>query len=705
MWWLSGLFRSVELLARPAGLRRRPVRARGRRRHPARGRRRARPRRRARAGRRRGGGGDRRGRAGRAVERGAAAALRRRAARGGRDGPAADRLPHGGRRGRRAARQRPPRAAARRQPPRVGPRPRARADRGGHAPRRGADEGAQRQRGAHEPLPAAPALPRALRRARPLRDRRVRPRDARLPGGRLARQPERRPALARRLPRPDRAHRRARQEPPERRHVVAGQRERHRLPTSPRRPDWVRERDPSRPLHYEHDLTSTLSDVHSRMYATHAEVDALGRREEPALEDPELDAARRALPFIRASTRTRWATGRAGWRSTRRCSSATRAARAASCGSGSTTASAARRATSPTAATSASRCTTATSSPTGSCCRTARRRRGCSSSRPCSRPCGSAPDGIENLHLFRDLSHLVFAWALEVEGEPVAEGTLDPGPVAPGETRAAARGPSCRRCPDGPRGVADRARAARGGRAVGAGRPRGRVRAAAGGAPRAPRRRGAADRPRRAGRGGRVVLGAGRFDAATGRLVRLGALELDGPRLDVWRAPIDNDVGTHGPEQLAAAWRAAGLHRMAERVLGVEPDGDALVVRVRVAAAGTRPRARRDLHLDGRGRRARLRGRRRARGRVAVPAAAARHADGAARARSAARVVRARPGRGVRRLALRRPRRPLRAAVDDAPDALRDAAGERQPRGGALGASSPTGAAPACGSRAARTSS
>ena len=61
---------------------------------------------------------------------------------------------------------------------------------------------------------------------------------------------------------------------------------------------WVRERDPSRPLHYEHDLTSAVSDVHSRMYATHAEVDAYGRREEPALEDPELDARRRALPFI-----------------------------------------------------------------------------------------------------------------------------------------------------------------------------------------------------------------------------------------------------------------------------------------------------------------------------------------------------------------------------------------------------------------------
>ena len=64
MWWLSGLFRGVELLARPAGRASATsacTRTAGR--DAARGRRRAGPRRRARAGRRRGGGGDRRGRA------------------------------------------------------------------------------------------------------------------------------------------------------------------------------------------------------------------------------------------------------------------------------------------------------------------------------------------------------------------------------------------------------------------------------------------------------------------------------------------------------------------------------------------------------------------------------------------------------------------------------------------------------------------
>ncbi|HEY2273060.1 MAG TPA: glycoside hydrolase family 2 TIM barrel-domain containing protein, partial [Jatrophihabitantaceae bacterium] len=61
---------------------------------------------------------------------------------------------------------------------------------------------------------------------------------------------------------------------------------------------WARQRDPSRPLHYERDWTCEHTDVYSRMYATHAEVDEIGRGVEPALSDPELDARRRKMPFI-----------------------------------------------------------------------------------------------------------------------------------------------------------------------------------------------------------------------------------------------------------------------------------------------------------------------------------------------------------------------------------------------------------------------
>ena len=61
---------------------------------------------------------------------------------------------------------------------------------------------------------------------------------------------------------------------------------------------WARARDPSRPLHYEHDWSCRDVDVYSRMYASHEEVDAIGRGEEPALEDPALDARRRRMPFL-----------------------------------------------------------------------------------------------------------------------------------------------------------------------------------------------------------------------------------------------------------------------------------------------------------------------------------------------------------------------------------------------------------------------
>ena len=80
--------------------------------------------------------------------------------------------------------------------------------------------------------------------------------------------------------------------------------------------------------------------------------------------------------------------------------------------------------------------------------------------------------------------------------------------------------------------------------------------------------------------GGRLVLGAGEFDPFTGTLTSLGGLPVRGPRLDVWRAPTDNDRALD-----AEQWRAAGLHRMQHRVAGIE-HGDALVVHTRVAPPG-----------------------------------------------------------------------------------------------------------------------
>ncbi|MCF3964344.1 beta-galactosidase small subunit [Streptomyces fuscigenes] len=80
-------------------------------------------------------------------------------------------------------------------------------------------------------------------------------------------------------------------------------------------------------------------------------------------------------------------------------------------------------------------------------------------------------------------------------------------------------------------------------------------------------------------------LGPALFDAASGRLVELGGLPVEGPRLDLWRAPTDNDRGSDEPE--ADRWRAAGLHRLHHRTDAVDHGGagdpGTLLVRTRVA--------------------------------------------------------------------------------------------------------------------------
>ncbi len=62
--------------------------------------------------------------------------------------------------------------------------------------------------------------------------------------------------------------------------------------------DWIRKRDPSRPTHYEGDHECRYVDMYSRMYLSHAEMEELGQRKEPPLEDAQLDANRRQMPFI-----------------------------------------------------------------------------------------------------------------------------------------------------------------------------------------------------------------------------------------------------------------------------------------------------------------------------------------------------------------------------------------------------------------------
>ena len=99
-----------------------------------------------------------------------------------------------------------------------------------------------------------------------------------------------------------------------------------------------------------------------------------------------------------------------------------------------------------------------------------------------------------------------------------------------------------------------------------------------------------------------VELGLATFDA--GALVGLAGLPVFGPRLELWRAPTDNDrgsgFGAYGPEDpwlnngkgvtapsSKAVWTQAGLDRLTQRVEENSALTDGLLVRTRHAAANS----------------------------------------------------------------------------------------------------------------------
>ncbi|MFC0678777.1 glycoside hydrolase family 2 TIM barrel-domain containing protein [Lysobacter korlensis] len=62
--------------------------------------------------------------------------------------------------------------------------------------------------------------------------------------------------------------------------------------------EWIRGRDASRPIHYEGEQDCAYLDVWSRMYAPPSDVALIATFDEPPLDDPDLDARRRAMPFV-----------------------------------------------------------------------------------------------------------------------------------------------------------------------------------------------------------------------------------------------------------------------------------------------------------------------------------------------------------------------------------------------------------------------
>ncbi|MFF7468043.1 glycoside hydrolase family 2 TIM barrel-domain containing protein [Streptomyces sp. NPDC008092] len=191
---------------------------------------------------------------------------------------------------------------------------------------------------------------------------------------------------------------------------------------------------------------------------------------------------------------------------------------------------------------------------------------------------------VVNRHDFADLSALDFEWSYQVGGETVESGALAVPALAAGESAEV-------KLPEPPvaTGSAETQWTVRAVLAADTGwAPRGHV-VAWGQLPVSGRQSpsfAAAAGPVVSG-DGTITLGPAAFDARSGALRSIGPVPVTGLRLDVWRATTDNDDGAAWQSDIryGSLWRKFGLHRMRHRLDAVEPSGDALTVRTRVAPA------------------------------------------------------------------------------------------------------------------------
>ena len=351
---------------------------------------------------------------------------------------------------------------------------------------------------------------------------------------------------------------------------------------------WARDRDPSRVLHYERDWTAEYVDLYSRMYSTHAEVDAIGRQAEPPLDDPILDARRRAMPFIICEYGHAMGNGPGGlteyqelfekyprlqggfiWEWIDHGLRTTDVAGREIYGYGGDFG---EELHDGNFVADGLLFPDRTPSP------------GLLEFKKVIEPVRIVPGRssvtITNLHDVRDLDHLSFDWVVEAEGVSLGAGTLVVLSVPAGEGVEVS-------LPALPAGSGEtwltvRAILAADASWASAGHEVawGQVQLAEAAAMPAP----TSLVPVRSDAG--IRLGDAIFDGTTGALLSLGGLALEGPKLEVWRAPIDNDRSfAWGPRE--PGWRELGLDRMHQRVDCVELEADALVVRARLAPAAS----------------------------------------------------------------------------------------------------------------------
>jgi beta-galactosidase len=360
--------------------------------------------------------------------------------------------------------------------------------------------------------------------------------------------------------------------------------------------EWAKDRDPSRPIHYEGDWESGYVDVYSRMYADTAETDRIGKRIEEPTKDPALDEHRRNLPFVLCEYAHAMGNGPGGLSEYQRLFE-----QHARCQGGFVWEwidHGVRRTTEDgreffayggdfgepvhDANFIADGLVFPNRTPSP----------GLVEYKKVIEPVAiridptAATVAVAHGRDFADTADLRYTWALEDGGRPVAEGGLDVPAVAAGDSafvqwpedlHKAAASES-----EGERWLTVRAVLDEDAPWAGAGHEIawGQAQVADAEVP----ERGAPAAP--VAVGGGIGLGGAVFDPLDGRLIALDGVDLEGPRLDLWRAPTDNDILGWAASE-ATEWRRAGLHRLEHKVLDLQEDESGLTVTTRVAAAGT----------------------------------------------------------------------------------------------------------------------
>jgi beta-galactosidase len=346
---------------------------------------------------------------------------------------------------------------------------------------------------------------------------------------------------------------------------------------------WARDRDPTRLIHYEGDHDSPYVDVYSRMYPTHDEVDAIGRRAEPSTVDPAADEHRRSSPFILCEYAHAMGNGPGGLLEYQQLFE-----RYPRCQGGLVWEwidHGIRQHTAEGVEYFAYGGDFGEPLHDGNFCADGllfpdrRPSPGLLEYKKIIEPVRVTVDPaagtvtLTNGFDFGSTDHLAYRWSASSDGAPVADGTLDVPALAAGQSATLTL----------PTVVA------------GEGETWLTIQAVL-----------AADTPW-APAGHEVAWGQARlsttaapiplastgsglpldlFEAKTGRLLRIGEVPLvESPRLDLWRAPTDNDRGMR--ISVEESWRSLGLDRLRDRLIDVARDGDALVVRRRIAPAAT----------------------------------------------------------------------------------------------------------------------